>query len=254
MKEKVWHDTDEFWETWQPFMFGENPDKKAETDVENIIRLLELESLKNLSVLDLCCGFGRHTIQIALQLNNIQQIVGVDRTKKYLDQAKGDAQSKNLNIEFVLDDMRNFIQKDSFDLIINLFTSFSFFEDPEEDKKVLENAFSSLKSGGRLLIEIMGKELLARIFKERDWSEKDGVFILEERKIAKNWTWMENRWIIIDKGEVKEYKVDHRLYSARELEILLKEVGFQKIKFYGDLKGRLYDQSAERLVVIATKT
>jgi SAM-dependent methyltransferase len=149
--------------------------------------------------------------------------------------------------------MRRFSRPNNFDVVINLYTSFSYFEDPEEDRQVLKNVYSSLKKGGLFVIEMMGKEVLARIYKERDWQEKNGVYALEERKVSENWSWMKNRCILIKNKEIKEYKVEHRLYSGQELADILKNVGFLNVNIYGDLTGSPYDQKATHLVGVAEK-
>lgn len=75
---------------------------------------------------------------------------------------------------------------------------------------------------------------------------------MEEHDIADDWSWIENRWVV-DDGEVAEFSVSHRLYSARELAELLHSVGFDDVAVYGDLEGSDFDQDAELLVVVARK-
>jgi hypothetical protein len=99
----------------------------------------------------------------------------------------------------------------------------------------------------------MGKEVLARIFRERDWYEIDGILILEERKVHRNWTWIESRWILIKDGKKVEHQISLRLYSAAEFSALLKECGFNSIDVYGDLAGAPYDHTAKRLILVAHK-
>lgn len=102
-------------------------------------------------------------------------------------------------------------------------------------------------------MEMMGKEILARIFQERDWQEMDGILFLVERKLGTNWSWMENRWIKIDDDGRHEYTITHWLYSAVELTSLLKECGFGEVMVYGDFERNPYDHAARRLVVSARK-
>jgi SAM-dependent methyltransferase len=149
--------------------------------------------------------------------------------------------------------MRTFCRPDAFDAVVNLFTSFGYFEDPEDDRRVAMNVYRSLKPGGVFLMDIMGKGILARIFRERDWYEEDGVLILQERKITKNWSWMENRWIIFVDNNRTELNLSHRIYSAVELTSLLAGCGFAHVEAYGDLEGSAYDHLARRLVVVAHK-
>ncbi len=150
--------------------------------------------------------------------------------------------------------MRRFRRDGAFDGVINLFTSFGYFTDPDENRQVLANVYESLKPGGWFVLEIMGKEVLARIFKARDWQETDdGVLFLQERKVTQDWSWMENRWILIKDGERKEFNVNHHLYSASELTMMLKVCGFTKADAYGNLTGAPFDHQAQHLVMVARK-
>lgn len=117
-----------------------------------------------------------------------------------------------------------------------------------------QNLYASLKRGGRLLMEMMGKEVLARIFLESNWHQTDdGVLVLEKRKIRSGWDWIDNRWIIIDGEERREFAVGHRLYSGAELASVLRQAGFDSVVLYGALAGGPYDHTAQRLTAVAQK-
>jgi hypothetical protein len=98
-----------------------------------------------------------------------------------------------------------------------------------------------------------GKEVLARIFQERDWEEHGELLLLEERKILRDWSWVENRWILIDGERRTEYNVSHWIYSASEIQSMLEGCGFSNVSFYGALDGSPYDLSAKRLIAVARK-
>jgi hypothetical protein len=149
--------------------------------------------------------------------------------------------------------MRSFRQPERFDVALSLFTAFGYFEEAAENQRVLQNVYDSLRAGGVLLIELMGKEVLARIFQARDWDEVGGRFLLQERKVTNNWSWMTNRWIVTGDGETIVYEAGHWLYSAGELQFMLQEAGFSGVDVYGDLEGRPYDLQATRLVAAAWK-
>lgn len=243
---KPWHEQDAFWETVAPILFAQRRWSDAPAEVEQIVSLLGIGP--GTHILDLCCGVGRHSLELARRGFHV---TGVDRTRLYLDRASRQAEAEGLKIEFVQDDMRSFCRPDAFDVVINLFTSFSYFEDPEEDRQVLLNVYRSLKPGGVFLLEMMGKEILARIFRERDWHEENGVLILEERKLSKNWGWIESRWIMFKDNNRTELRLSHRLYSAVELTSLLTGCGFTHVDAYGGLAGSAYDHTATRLVIVA---
>jgi SAM-dependent methyltransferase len=142
----------------------------------------------------------------------------------------------------------------AFDAAINLFTSFGYFEDPAEDRQVVDNLFRSLRPGGALVMEMMGKEVLARIFRRSDWQElPDGTLYLQERAVTRDWSWIENRWILIKGGQRREFEVGHRLYDGVALKALLLDAGFESVTLYGALAGVPYDTDARRLVAVARK-
>jgi SAM-dependent methyltransferase len=244
----AWHEQDTFWVKWAPVLFHERRWEKTQEEVTNIISLLKISP--GSFVLDLCCGPGRHSLELARRGFSV---IGVDRTKTYLEKARKQAEIEGLKVEFIQEDMRSFCKPNTFDVAINLFTSFGYFEDIDDDKKVITNVYRSLKNRGVFLIDIMGKEVLARIFRERDWYEVNNIIVLEERKICRNWSWIENRWIMIKDGKMEEYKISLRLYSAAELTALLNDCGFNAIEVYGDLMGAPYDHTAKRLVLVAHK-
>lgn len=96
--------------------------------------------------------------------------------------AKEEAEENNLNVAFVVDNMREYCQLNSSHVVMNLFGSFGHFEDLDDDWRVVRNMYASLHPGGRFLIETMGKEILAREFQESDWSEAGDALVLAERK------------------------------------------------------------------------
>jgi len=247
-QERSWHDDDRFWETFSPAMFGQRRWEDAPKEIDELIPLLGIKP--GSAVLDLCCGQGRHSLELA---RRGFRVTGVDRTSTYIEEAKKRAKAEGLNIEFIKEDMREFSRADAFDAVINMFTSFGYFEDLADDERVLANMYRSLRKDGTLMIDVMGKEILARIFRERDWQEQDESFILQERKVCRNWSWMENRWILLKDGRQYETKFSHRLYSAKELSDLLKDSGFSHVDIYGDLCGANYDHNAKRLIAVAKK-
>jgi SAM-dependent methyltransferase len=178
-------------------------------------------------------------------------VTGVDRTAAYLAEAQSRAEREGLPDRFVAADMREFVRPGAFDAILSLYTSFSYFEDPDDNLRVLENVADSLRPGGQFLLQMMGKEVLARIFQARDWREQEGTYFLQERSVSRDWSWMNNRWILIRNGRVHESHVGHWIYSANELVEMLLDCGFADVDVYGDLDGNPYDHTARQLVTVA---
>lgn len=244
----AWHEDEEFWETFREFVF---PPEKVEEAAEQVDRLLDLLDLEpGAAVLDVPCGVGRHAIEFA---DRGFRVTAVDATTTYLETARERARDANVEVEFVHGDMREFRRVESFDAVVNLYTSFGYFEDRADDERVARNVYESLAPGGTLVVSLTSKEVLAGTFRERTWDERDGAYVLQEHAVEDDWSWMENRWIVVADGEVREFTVSHRLYSAFELSELLERVGFGDVTAYGDLEGSDYDEDAERLVVVARK-
>ncbi len=244
-----WYDDSKFWETFSPAMFNKERWKVVPQEVDHILKFLKLSPGNR--ILDLCCGPGRHSLELARRRF---KVTGVDKTMVYLKKAKSLARKENLDIEFIHADMRKFHRTTFFDGAINLYTAFGYFKNPKDDKRVLANVYRSLKPGGLFMIDLMGKEVLASKFMPRNWDAlDDGTIHLQERKLTQNWSWIENHWIYIKGNKRKDFYLAHRLYSAMELSQLLKESGFSKVDIYGDFNGHEYDHQAKRLIAVALK-
>ncbi|TFG59573.1 MAG: class I SAM-dependent methyltransferase [Spirochaetales bacterium] len=243
-----WYEDEQFWKVFAPYLFDDYHWDIADLEAKQSAALLRLTVPA--AVLDTCCGVGRHSLALAGQGYTV---TGVDRTSAYIEAAKGSASAHNYPIEFVQTDMRSFSRPAAFDGAINLFTSFGYFEDEKDELVFLGNIRDSLKPGAGLVIDLLGKEVLARTFRERDWHEEDGAMILQERRILGSWSKIENRWIVIKDGEKNEYVFSHRLYSADELIQLVLKAGFGRAEAFGSLTGVPYNHTSERLVVTAWK-
>jgi SAM-dependent methyltransferase len=244
-----WHEDDDFWSTTESILFGEKRLAAADGEIDQILELTEVSSPA--AVLDLCCGIGRHSLALA---RKGLAVTGVDRTPRYLDRARTAAQQEGLEIDWVHEDMRRFRRPEGFALAINLFTSFGYFADPRENQLVLENTYASLCPGGSLVIQLMGKEVIARTFRPMDWLElEDGALFLEKRTLEPDWSRIHTRWILVRDGTRKDLDLSLHLYSAVELSAMLRECGFAKIAIHADFEGSPYDHQAKRLVAVAHK-
>ncbi|MFT4889717.1 MAG: SAM-dependent methyltransferase [Halobacteriales archaeon] len=244
----VWHENPEFWAAFRDFMFPPEKHEEAPAEVDRLLDLADVESRGR--VLDVPCGVGRHAVSLA---KRGFRVTAVDATDTYLESARAHAEDAGVDVEFVHEDMRSFRRDETFDAVLNLYTSFGYFEDREDDERTARNFYESLKPDGTLVMSLAGKEVMARKFEERSWEERDGAYILEHREVTDDWSWMTSRWHLVVDGEVREFTVSHRLYSAYELSELLHCVGFSDVSAYGDMEGAPYDTDAERLVIVAEK-
>jgi SAM-dependent methyltransferase len=176
----------------------------------------------------------------------------VDRSKFLLERARERAAESNINVDWIEEDMRRFDRPRAFDLACSLFTSFGYFEDEEDNLQVLRNVCGSLVSGGVFVIELIGKERLARVWQNALCSKlEDGTLVFERPEVCADWTRIRNEWVLIKDCHAKSFSFEHTIYSGRELKERLLEAGFGKVNLYGDLEGRPYGLDASRLVAVA---
>lgn len=241
-----WFADDTFWETFYPAMF---PDERFDAAEEQIDKILNLTGFDGQDVLDLCCGPGRHSVVLAKKGFNV---TGVDRSPFLLGIARERGEREGVDVEWVQEDMREFVRSDAYDLVLNMFTSFGYFEDKSDDQRVLRNIHQSLRKDGVFLIDVIGKEYLARVFQPTTSHEApDGSLRIERHEVYDDWSRVRNEWVLIKGDDVRRFTFDHTIYSAQELKDRLAEAGFRRMKVYGDLDGNEYGSNALRLVACA---
>ncbi len=246
-----WFADEGFWEEMAELMFDRRRLEGTASEVDRIVDLIGAPP--GGAVLDMPCGFGRHSLALA---RRGYRVTGVDLSPGYLRRLRGELAGLGElpgSLEVLRADMRSFRREAAYDAAINLYSSFGYFPDIEEDRRVLENLLASLKPGGVLLMELMGKEVLARDFRERRFFERDGLILLERARIVEGWGAVETHWTLIRGARRRDRSLRTRLYSAAVLGGMLRRVGFASVAVYGSLYRAPYDHRAERLVLLARK-
>jgi SAM-dependent methyltransferase len=246
---KEWFESDWFWDTFGPIMFDENTLSKTDEEVEGVMKLTGVKPGSH--ILDVCCGFGRHSLELSRWG---YKMTGIDRTASYIKRAVMSAKKENLDCRFFEDDVRTFTLKDPCDGAICMWNSFGYTEDIADDDLILKKTYDSLKQGGFFLLDTPGKEVIASGFEPNTWFERGDTKILLEYRIDLNWTVLTNRWLFLEKDStIKEFEFSQRIYSALELAQMLYKAGFETIDIYGSWQGDPYDNNGERLIVIGWK-
>ncbi|MDC7240225.1 MAG: class I SAM-dependent methyltransferase [Spirochaetales bacterium] len=248
MSDSAWFSDEWFWKTYGPIMFDSERMEKSSYEAKKIIDICGLKPGDR--VFDCCCGMGRHSIELAASGCSV---TGMDLSRGYLDIARKEASERSVTVDFIHRDVRELEYNEEFNAVINMFTSFGYFDDPDEDLVLLKNLHRSLKPGGTLFMEMWGKEVLARDFEERTWFERDGIKILLEYSVDLNWTELCNRWLFYKDEKMTEYSFSHRIFSAAEMADLLWKAGFETIEIYGDFEEAPYDHKAKNLILAVRK-
>jgi len=201
-------------------------------------------------LLDVPCGFGRHSLPLAA---SGLKVTGVDRTQVLLDEAKRRAGPGRWP-KFVRADYRELPMPDeSFDAALNMFSSLGYLGDVE-DTRALAEIGRVLRPGGRLVIEIMHRDLLVRRFTEHDWHLLgEGRLMLEQRTFDPiSGLAQTTQTLIESSGERESRTFSIRVYTATELLAMLDRAGFAEARCHGDLEGGPFATDT-RLVVVARR-
>ena len=240
---------------WQKF-FDENYVKvykdletRTSREVDSILRMMNLRSRAR--ILDLCCGYGRHSIELARKGFTV---TGYDLSDFFLKKARKDAAALKLKIRFVKGDMRKLPFEERFDAVVNLFTSFGYFEKERDDLKVLKGVGKALKKGGLFLLDLINREQLIRGFQRRTW-RPDGDFLVLEDNFLDLFTgrWESTRTLVFENGKRAQHSFSLRLFSFSEMLSLLKRAGFLLEAVYGDFDFMEYSIDSPRMILVSRK-
>ncbi len=219
---------------WTENFFQKQPDlfldslkeriPQAEEEVGNLVNYLKEQGFAPKRILDLNCGIGRHSIELA---KRGFKVYGTDLSEKYIQIARDRAKEEGVEdkTHFRVADMRKIEEtlsnEEPFDGVINLWTSFGYY-DNKTNESILRKCNNLVKSDGFFLIDIINRDWLISNFQERGFSEIGDSFLIEERSFDFENSRAKNKWtyLIKNKGESYSKKVvtiDHRVWSLHEL-------------------------------------
>lgn len=203
-------------------------------------------------ILDLCCGHGRHAVPLA---ERGFEVTGLDLSDYHLRLARKTAREAGVKVRWLRRDMRDIPFDGELDAVINMFSAFGYFEDDEEDFKVLAAVSRALKPGGRFLIDTMNREWLVRRYQDTDWREHDdGLITMERRHLDLLTSQNESLWMLITPdGQRRTHRISFRLYTLTELAGMLSRAGLAVRRTWGGFDGREYGLNSRRMIVLAEK-
>jgi len=188
-------------------------------------------------ILDLCCGQGRHCLEMARR--GLQNVEGLDRSHYLIQRAKANARKENLNVKFREGDARKLpYASDSFDVVVILGNSFGYFDTVNDDLRVLKEVCRVLKPWGRLLIDVADGEYLRQHFQSRSWEWIDKKhFVCRERSLSADGQRLISREVInnVEKGVLADQFYAERLYTGESIGRLIREAGFNDASFHSSI-------------------
>ena len=176
------------------------------TKKEVNIFLNAIDVSKDSRILDLCCGQGRHALEIAKR--GYTNVVGLDRSHYLINRARKINKTNGLNVIFKEGDARKLpFQNDNFDVVIIAGNSFGYFESTKDDMKILKEVMRVLKPDGKLLIDITDGNYMREHYQRRSWEWIDkNYFVCRERSLSENRERLVSREVIthVTKGVIAD--------------------------------------------------
>lgn len=221
----------------------------TEQEIHFIINVLKLPLESK--ILDLYCGYGRHTIELA---KHGYHVTGVDATEEFLDIASRKAEEEQVTtIAFQQCDMRKLAYREEFHAVINMFAAFGYFTD-EENSNVLGLINSSLLPKGLLLVDLLNREWMVNNNLNRYWRHPSGEYVLSYKVELQNGMAIMKRQLLNQlTGVQKKYEFVLRAYSLPEMTSILDQNGFVVKNTYGGFDGREYGPETPRMIILAQK-
>ncbi len=244
---KNWYEQtfEEIGEDFEIIFAGQMPRTGAQ--VEFAIQALRLAP--GAHVLDIACGVGRHSIELA---RRGYQVTGLDLSQTLLNTAAARARRAGVEVNWVRADMREIPFTQEFDAAFNIFSSWGYLESEAEDEKVLAAVARALKPGGAFLLETAHRDWLIHHFQPHTWHEGIGVVVLEEQMLDLLTGRLHSiHTAIYDDGRQRRWQLNTRLYTASELRRMLETAGFAVSQSFGGYDGAPLTLESSRLILVA---
>jgi D-alanine-D-alanine ligase len=198
-------------------------------DVDLVLRALPLKV--DDPVLDLCCGQGRHSLELAAR--GLQNVSGVDQSAHLISVARERARELGSRVSFAEGDARRVAHSDaSFRAVLVMGNSFGYFQSADDDRAVLHEIRRLLQPGGTLALDVSDGEWLLKNFEPRSWEWiNEHSFACRERSLSSDGSRIVCRELVVDtqKGVLADQFYATRLYTRPRLAAILEQVGFREI-------------------------
>lgn len=230
-------------------LYAAEDTKKAVEEVRDLLRLLDLKPPAR--ILDVPCGYGRHALELARRGFTV---TGVDASPVQLGRAREQAERAKLTVDLREQDARHLRFEGEFDLAINMFLSFGYFETDAEHLAMLEGIARALRPAGRFLMHLWNREYEIRYFDHYQVDRSGDVVEVEEWEFDHlrgrlNW---KNTAFFPD-GRRESWRHSIRAYTIAELRQLLERAGLRFDAVYGGLGGEPYSIESEESVLVAVR-
>lgn len=226
-------------------------DHRDEAEAQKMLDLIEqtIGHRPARRVLDLGCGSGRHSL--ALAKRGYSDLTGVDLSPSLLKLAREESTQLALPIRFLESDMRD-MPNEFFDVILNVFTSFGYFELDEENSRVIQNAALHLAKNGWFVLDFLNSRWVRQHFVPHDERVAPNGMHIEQTRWIEN-DRIEKRLLIRDRFEAKEYVESVRLFELSDFEVMFSRAGLSIRHLFGTYDGGKFEpDTSPRLIMFAS--
>ncbi|MGK2872076.1 MAG: methyltransferase domain-containing protein [Alphaproteobacteria bacterium] len=231
-------------------------DANTKHEIDFLLAAAALEP--NDKILDLCCGQGRHSLELARR--GFRHITGIDRSRYLIRLARRRARASGFDVRFREGEARKITAPESgYDCVMLLGNSFGYFDREEDDLAVLSAIKRGLRSQGRLIIDLTDGDWMRTHFEPRSWEWIDqSQFVCRERSLSSDGDRLISREVVVhaEKGVIADQFYAERLYSRARIEELLTRAGFKDMRIHGEVealstRGADLGMMARRLFITA---
>lgn len=191
------------------------------------------------AILDLCCGQGRHTLELARR--GFENLTGIDRSSYLIRIARRRAKKDKLQVIFKEGDARHVrVPEASQDVVCMMGNSFGYFDRDEDDLTVLKSVKAALKPGGKLALDITDGAWMRKNYEPRSWEWIDkNQFVCRERGMSTDGGRLISREVVThaERGVIADQLYAERLYTRGAISALLETAGFKNVKFHKAIVG-----------------
>ncbi len=234
----------------------ENADNTSR-EIDLIAKATKIEPQDH--ILDLCCGQGRHCLELAKR--GYLHISGIDRSRYLVRLARKRAFLSGYQINFSEGDARKIkLADNSQDVVLLMGNSFGYFEKDEDDRAILTQIIRVLRSQGTLVLDIVNGKWMAEHFEPRSWEWIDQNYLVcRERSLSSCQSRIITREVVIhaEKGIIADQFYAERLYTQEGIIHILKKLGFENVEHHCNLfsfssRNQDLGMMANRLFITAT--
>lgn len=232
-------------------VYSHRDEAEARTCLETIIHKTGLENLtpSDVRVMDIACGAGRHALEFArLGFTTTAN----DLSPFLLECTRSQAARENISIECTRQDMRHISVENTYDLVVQLFSSFGYFKTKKEDLQVLRNVHRALKKDGRYILDLINPVYLKKNLDPSSSRTIDDLIVSEQRRIEADR--VIKQITIRSPDDSTTFEESVRLYRIEIIGDMLASAGFEIKEIFGDYEGSAFDeQTSPRLLLFARK-